>query len=157
MVIIVGIDPGLSGGWARFDATGLTAGRMPVRDGELDFGELYAVFRNADVVAVERPFAPKGREAGMMQAWRRVGQKEALAWAQNARVVLVDPKRWQSALDGWVAAPGEDTKDKSRAWVRERYGLALMVPPRCRKEHDGIADAVCIASWARQTIGRTTA
>jgi hypothetical protein len=151
-VVIVGVDPGMSGGLARFDGTDVVCWRMPVAAERLDFARLADVLRGADLVAVETPFAPRGRERGAMQSWRRFGQLEALAWLVNATVLEVTPTRWQSALAGWAREPGEDTKDAARRWVRQRYGSALMLPGRCKTEHDGIADAVCIGSWAAQVV-----
>jgi hypothetical protein len=41
-----------------------------------------------------------------------------------------------------------DTKAASVAYVREHFPGVDLVPPRSKKPHDGLADAVCIAAWA---------
>lgn len=41
-----------------------------------------------------------------------------------------------------------DTKAASIAYATEHHPEINLVPPRCRTPHDGLADAICIASWA---------
>lgn len=159
--LILGVDSGLDGAFAWLHE-GRIAGTRPTRhmlDAErrLDF----AVIRDSTqlintkhpgvprLAAIEEPFAPKGRERGVMGSWRRFGQLEALLWFLEYEVIGVQARRWQSAL-GLTG----DTKAASIAYAREHYPEVNLIPPRAKKEHDGLADAVCIAVWASKQLNK---
>ena len=72
---------------------------------------------------------------------RREGQKRADAIA----ALLVT--RADCAVST-KSALSHDTKAASIAWATEHYPEVNLVLPRCRVAHDGLADAICIASWA---------
>lgn len=182
--LILGVDSGLDGAfcWMR---GGVVIGTMRTKkllDSErrLDFGPIRDWCRlieakclSAPVVAfIEEPFAPKGREKGVMQSWRRFGQLEALLWTLGYHVETVQASRWKPALhltsskvradavEACSAAyPGvkiDPKKAPAIAYVREHHPGFNLIPPGAEKPHDGLADAVCIAAWASKQLSKET-
>ena len=160
--LILGIDSGLDGAFAWHHG-GRILGHLATRkllDSErrLDFGAIreWCQLVNAKVPGspraafLEEPFAPKGREFGVMGSWRRFGQLEALLWTLEYEVIGVQSRRWQSAL-GFKG----DTKAASLAYVRANFPDLNLIPPRARNPHDGLADAVCIAVWGSTQVKET--
>ena len=161
--LILGVDSGLDGAFAWLHK-GRIAGTRPTRhmldtEGRLNFAVirewtqlLNDKFPDAPrVAAIEEPFAPKGRERGVMGSWRRFGQLEALLWGLEYEVIGVQARRWQTAL-----GLAGDTKTASLAYVSQRHPEVNLVPPRAKKPHDGLADAVCIATWASKQLSKET-
>jgi hypothetical protein len=160
--LVLGLDSGLDGAFA-WHYGGRILGQLATRqflDSErrLDFASIRewvqlmgAKLPDAPRAAfLEEPFAPKGRERGVMGSWRRFGQLEALLWTLEYEVIGVQSRRWQSAL----GIKG-DTKAASLAYVREHFPDINLIPPRAKKPHDGLADAVCIAVWGSRQIKET--
>jgi crossover junction endodeoxyribonuclease RuvC len=160
--LVLGIDSGLDGAFAWYHE-GRIVGQLATRklldaEGRLDFASIrgWCQLVNAKVpdapraAFIEEPFAPKGRERGVMGSWRRFGQLEALLWSLEYEVIGVQSRRWQSAL-GFKG----DTKAASLAYVREHFPDLNLIPPRARNPHDGLADAVCIAVWGSRQIKET--
>lgn len=160
--LILGIDSGLDGAFAWL-YEGRVLGTIRTKqllDSErrLDFGTIREWCQLLEgkcpgapvAVFMEEPFAPRGREMGVMGAWRRFGQLEALLWTLGYEVVGVQARRWQSAL-GFKG----DTKAASLAYVREHFPTLNLMPPRAKNPHDGLADAVCIAVWGSTQVKET--
>lgn len=174
--LILGVDSGLDGAfcWMRGGRIIGTLRTAKLLDSErrLDFGAirewcqlLEAKCPGAAVVAfIEEPFAPRGREKGVMQSWRRFGQLESLLWTLAYHVETVQASRWKPALHFTnakvradavatceAAYPGakiDPKKAPAIAYAREHFPGVELVPPRCKNPHDGLADALCIAAWA---------
>jgi hypothetical protein len=61
--------------------------------------------------------------------------------------VEVDPKKWKAAI---LAGTKRD-KDAAIEYAKRFYpSVSLRATPRCKTDHTGIADAVCLAEYARQ-------
>lgn len=163
--IVIGIDPGISGGisiiWLE---TGKIVGAvMPTikekGKNRLDslsiFGSLrvHSIRDVVRLVVIERVGSQP--TDGHMQAFKfgfNVGILHGIV--QGLALPLDDtvtPQRWQKAILGSFA-PGE-SKAASVAFCRRRWpGLSLLPTPRCTKPSDGIADAACIAEFARRQV-----
>ena len=237
--LVLGIDSGLDGAFA-WHCGGRIIGQLATRqflDSErrLDFASIRewcqlvnAKVSNASRAAfLEEPFAPKGRERGVMGSWRRFGQLEALLWSLEYEVIGVRAQTWQADVldlarfatpvtqeckprlaEGWrlrkstrnghrvwllsndkgtwtypmgafgigretllktvtfndetsgavtmlKTVTSHDTKAASIYYVREHFPDINLVPPRAKKPHDGLADAVCIAVWGSRQIKET--
>jgi hypothetical protein len=162
--LVLGIDSGLDGAFAWFYG-GRIVHTHPTRhlldgEGRLDFHlirkwcqviDVKRILDEPRLAVIEEPFAPKGRERGVMGSWRRFGQLEALLWSLEYEVIGVQARRWQTAL-GFKG----DTKAASLAYVRKHHPEVNLIPPRARNPHDGLADAVCIAVWGSRQIKETT-
>jgi len=160
--LVLGIDSGLDGAFAWYHGGRVVDSRFTrhLLDAErrIDFAAVRYACQVVDgqcpdarrVAVLEEPFAPKGREFGVMGSWRRFGQLESLLWTLEYEVIGVQSRRWQSAL-GFKG----DTKAASLAYVRANFPDVNLIPPRARNPHDGLADAVCIAVWGSTQVKET--
>lgn len=182
--LILAVDSGLDGAfvWMR---GGRAIGAIRTKklldpERRLDFRAirewcqlLEAKHPGANVVAfIEEPFAPKGREKGVMQSWRRFGQLEALLWTLAYHVETVQASRWKPALHLTnakvradavatceAAYPGvkiDPKKAPAIAYIREHHPEINLVSPGAEKPHDGTADAGCIAVWGTKQLNKET-
>lgn len=64
---------------------------------------------------------------------------------------IVSPRKWQS--DMFVGINRNDTKAASALVAqRLRPDVDWRASPRCRKPHDGLTDAFCIAEYGRRRM-----
>ena len=112
-------------------------------------------------VRTERPCKPRLAEGWTLKATVISG---APAWSlrHGGDVSIYNRREGQKRADAIAAlsvtradcavstksALSHDTKAASIAWATEHYPEVNLVLPRCRVAHDGLADAICIASWA---------
>ena len=67
-------------------------------------------------------------------------------------ILEVIPQTWKKViLEGT-----EKDKDAAIAYVENHHPDIDLIPRRCKKPHDGIADAVCLAAWGRITMGESS-
>lgn len=185
---VVGIDPGLSGGLACLSLDGVTIAvtPMPTLDGRrrtVDGAALARWLRMCPpvrlVVAEEpgqRPLSgtdadadARGQSRGPRSSgsfFRELGRIEGVLDALGLPLQLIAPRKWQDSILGPLpaSAKGHDARRKLRkaqsvAYATRRFPSAQLVLPRCRKPHDGLADALGIAEYARRLIaeGRASA
>lgn len=66
---------------------------------------------------------------------------------------LVTPRRWKSEV---LAGTAKD-KPAALAYAARRFPSVALVPPGKRTPHDGLADALCLAEFARRlAVGEST-
>ena len=158
MTLYVGIDPGLKGGLAILPGRTYVpkaAIPMPVLGGEVDGGFVsdwlkgYAGLVPAGdlMVCIEKVHSmPKQGVASTFKFGKGYGILCGVCSALHIPYVLVTPQAWKkSVLAGTVQG-----KDEAIAWVRAAHPEIELIQPRCHKPHDGCADAVCIAEFARR-------
>lgn len=160
MRLTVGIDPGLSGGVAALDGAGTVVGiwPMPVAGGEVHPAGLADLFRSLrcldshqDIgrVCLEKVAAmPKQGVSSTFTFGSGWGMVRGVCAALGIPVQLVPPTVWKKrVLLGF-------THDKAGAlqFCAGRWPTTDLVLPGCRKPHDGIADALCLAEYARNYI-----
>lgn len=147
-MIVVGIDPGLKGGYAILSNDGaLSASPLPVVGGDIAVREIMDeidVLGPPDLVVIERVHSMPAQGVKSTFTFgkgfgRLTGMVEGARWP----LLLVNPTTWKKVVLHGTA------KDKPAACahVRGRYPNVALIPPSCRVEHDGVADAVCIAEW----------
>lgn len=160
-MIFLGVDPGLSGALAWTGDDGSWAVPMPLNTGgkrrSIDVAALRVFIEDypPDLAVVEEvsPAPVRGRVQGglsMFSFGRGLGQIEGVLTALGVPYVLARPQTWKAAV-----LPGT-AKDKAAAvaFCRRRFPGVGLTPGRCRKPHDGIADALCLADYARRLQGR---
>lgn len=145
--MILGIDPGLKGGWAALDPLDQAAGPMPLA------GDLYDCAAFIDIaehvgtprlVVIERVGAmPKQGLSSTFKFGRGFGQLIGMCQALRWPFILVTPQAWKAKV---LAGTGHD-KEAAIAFCRSRYPGVPLVQPGCRVAHDGVADAVCLAHY----------
>lgn len=149
-MIIMGIDPGVSGALAYIGTRceSFYAQDLPVIAGDLSAGQLFEIVRkaNPDVCVVERVNAFPGQ--GVSSVWRfgrAYGAILAVLACASIKTELVTPTVWKKAM----GLPGKD-KEKARE-------LALRLFPnaepllRYKKDH-GKAEALLIAEYWRRKV-----
>lgn len=169
-MIVLTIDPGISGALAAVDHNGgARVVDMPVRArqtvggkrrNEVDPPALMRIVRDlvpADETAIVvmedmHAFVGGGERQGSMASQASLAATKAtictvLELAAHPVTQLVTPKRWQ-AFFGIANRPDDTTKKQSLRIARELYGRAF-----CPLEkHDGRADALLIARWALRNL-----
>lgn len=156
---VVGIDPGLSGGIAILEGGRLQCWPTPTRTAgpKRSFDErpmvdlLRSRRRTIRLLALEQVGARPGQGVtSMFRFGEGYGLWRGLLWALEIPHLLVRPQAWkQTVLTG-------TPKDKAAAvaWVQRHHPEAsLKATPRSRTPHDGMADAACLAEYARLYIG----
>ncbi len=157
MNLSLGIDPGLRGGIAALDATGTVVGAwpMPVAGGEVHAAGLADLLRSLrcmdslqDIgrVCLEKVAAmPKQGVSSTFSFGTGWGMVRGVCAALGVPVVLVPPTVWKKRV--LLGLP----HDKAGAvqFCTSRWPTTDLVLPGCRVPHDGIADALCLAAYAR--------
>ena len=148
-MIYIGIDPGLTGGIALIDGNRASAQPMPVAGGEVHAGAVAALLLawlngQRAQVAIERVGAMPGQGvSSMFKFGCGYGQVRGVCAALGLPVALVQPQAWKKRV---LSGLSHDKEGAARYCASRWPGLPLILP-RCRKPHDGMADALCIAAW----------
>jgi crossover junction endodeoxyribonuclease RuvC len=151
-MLTIGIDPGLRGGLAMIHGEKAEALPMPVKDREVDARELSRILHrwredkggDGVRVAIERVHAmPKQGVTSMFNFGCGYGMIRGVCAALRLPVCLVLPRAWKTDL--LTGLPHD--KDGAITYCTRRWPGVSLVPFRCRKPHDGLADALCIAAW----------
>ncbi len=157
MNLSLGIDPGLRGGIAALDPLGQVVGAwpMPVAGGEVHAAGLADLLRSLrcldslqDIgrVCLEKVAAmPKQGVSSTFCFGTGWGMVRGVCAALGIPVVLVPPTVWKKRV--LLGLP----HDKAGAvqFCTSRWPTTDLVLPGCRVPHDGIADALCLAAYAR--------
>jgi crossover junction endodeoxyribonuclease RuvC len=161
-MIVIGIDPGLSGAVALVDEGKLRwVEDMPVvptryknkSRNVLNMGSLNGLFRaaaiinGADCVSLEQISAMPGQGVTSMFRFGEVyGAIQALTAASYLPLHMVTPQKWKKHF-GLNKAKGVSRAKASQLWP-DKADLFKLV------KHDGRAEAALIAEYLRQTLGK---
>ena len=155
---VLGIDPGLDGALARIGPDGVEASVTPTiaagRGGRrgYDTGGMLALLeaRPIDLAVIEAVGPRPGQGvASMFSFGRGLGLIEGLLGGLRIPYQLVLPQAWKRSVLAGTA------RDKAAAIAfagRLFPSVPLRATPRCRVPHDGIADALCLAEYARRLL-----
>lgn len=158
-MLYLGFDPGKSGALATFWSGSGTAIAYPfeLAGGELDLQALAARIRTHRNVAhasggiiacVEKVGAMPGQGVvSMFSFGTSYGMIRGILTALEIRTELVTPQAWKKSV---LAGTTKD-KDAAIAYVRRAFPATGLIQPGCRVPHSGMADALCIAEYARRT------
>ncbi|GAA0567591.1 hypothetical protein ACFQH5_15765 [Halomonas salifodinae] len=151
--MIVGIDPGQTGGIAYIDdASGSShAMPMPVTGREIDGHELANALRGRSIrtVIIEKVHAmPKQGVSSTFKFGMGFGLVIGVCEALGISYRLVTPQAWKKVV---LAGTAKD-KDAAISFVRRAYPSVDLTPGRKRVPHDGMADALCLAEYGRQLM-----
>lgn len=147
-MMVLGIDPGLKGGYFLTDSrTPLIYNRTPVNGKEIDIGHIrdaVTIFGTPDRVIIEKVHAMPGNGVvSMFTFGDGYGQLKGMCKALDWPLYLVRPQQWKKdVLSG-------TKKDKAAAinCIKNLYPSVNLILPRCSVPHDGVADAACLAVW----------
>lgn len=155
MPIILGIDPGLSGGIAIANGSDVQTMSMPETDGDLfDYLNFWRSCASASnpprqaIAFVEKVNAgPRMGSSAAFKFGQNVGAIRMACLAAGVRLEYVSPQKWQKELGLIVKGRGlgqDDTakKNRNKARAQELY-------PGIKCTH-AIADALLIAEYGRR-------
>jgi len=144
-MIVIGIDPGQTGGIAIIrDGDVTCALPMPVTEKGLDAKAIRDVIHVADFVIMEKISAMPGQGVtGMFHFGVGYGMIQGIVITLGIPLRLVTPQAWKKEILAGT------TKDKSASidYCMRVYPSVNLIPIGHRKPHDGIADACCIAEY----------
>lgn len=149
---IIGIDGGVGGGIARL--RGSYAEAWPLEQWAKGLGVIVSA---GDLVVIEAASQVFGTARGPMRApfayvWS-VAHAAGYCEGLGATVHLVPAKRWQKMMHMGSMAEG---KARSIEVAKRLFPLvSLRASERCKKDHDGMADALLIAEYGRLMLNGT--
>lgn len=149
--VIIGIDPGKSGGIAIRHGNQAIVHPMPIAGKELDLSALADLISKAhpDVVVIEKVHSMPGQGVTSMFTFGcGYGAIQGITAALKLRTELVAPQTWKSS----VLKGTKKDKDAAIAYCRRAFPDVPLVLARCRKPHDGIADALCLSEYGIRTF-----
>jgi crossover junction endodeoxyribonuclease RuvC len=146
---LVAIDPGLSGAIAIRVGSTVTVQPLPLAGKLLDLAELANIIRQAQptLAIVEKVHAMPGQGVvSMFTFGHGYGAIQGILSTLGVPYELVTPQAWK----GVILAGTTKDKNASIAYCRRAFPSVSLVPSRCRKPHDGMADALCLLEFGRR-------
>lgn len=154
MTHILGIDPGLSGGWALINdkATLISCGNFPThivnKKERLDGVALGLILDMPfKTIAYVEAVSSRPRQAGQFQFGINTGMIHGILYAHNIPFKLVSPASWKAVI-GIKRAEDETKRDKKN---EARQRAASLYPNHAdkfkRAKDDGVAEALLIALY----------
>lgn len=150
-MMILAFDPGKSGGIAWGYDDQVFARPMPLAGKEIDFTEVASIVRVVmpQWIVIEKVGSMPGQGvASTFKFGMGYGALLGIAAGLNIPVELTTPQRWK----GKVLHGTAKDKDAAIAYCRRAFPVIELVQPRCRKPHDGIADALCLLEYGRREL-----
>lgn len=146
----VGVDPGLQGAYAVLASNGeASIHRMPLAGGQLDLPALareWASLAGAVFVLEKAQAMPKQGVTSSFTIGRNYGALQGILAALGIHYEEVRPTSWKPKI---LAGTKKD-KDAAIAYVSRAFPGVDLVFPGCRKQHDGAADALCLAVFGQR-------
>ncbi len=123
---------------------------MPVKDKIIDVSSVIEFIDtnvpDTPIVFMENVHAmPKQGVTSMFNFGKGFGQLIGMCQAMGWDLRMVTPQAWKKV----VLKDTSKDKDAAIAFVEDLGNGPNLVPPRCRRPHDGMADAVCICHYGR--------
>lgn len=145
-MIYIGIDPGKEGAMAVLWEGG--AVDVVTFSTEAYNAELNAVTRNDCRCCLERVNAMPGQGVtSMFKFGENYGFIQGLLTAYSIPYELVTPQKWKREFQ----VTGD--KNSSIAVCKRLFpGVSLRRTDRCKKDHDGMAEALLMAEYARRRL-----
>lgn len=122
---------------------------MPVAGKELDLGQIRDIVHQTQprLAVVEKVGSMPGQGvASTFKFGKGYGSILGILAALDVPTELVTPQRWK----GKVLAGTPKDKNAAIAYCRRVFPTVDLVLPNCRKPHDGMADALCLAEMGRR-------
>lgn len=149
-IIFVGIDPGQAGGVAVINTTGAVIDLTPMpasRKQVYDWLNTVTTPYMKKLVAVECVHSmPKQGVASTFKFGKGYGEVLGIVTALRFEIHEPTPQAWKKAM----LAGTDKTKDASIQVAENLFPTINLVQPRCRKAHDGVAEALLLAEYTRR-------
>lgn len=150
----IGVDPGAKGGIAVIRDDGSAELAPFTKENYLRVVSCH----KCGVAVVEKVHAmPSQGVTSMFSFGENFGWIQGLLFAFSIPCVLVPPQTWKRHF-GLIFPHGTDKNEIKRRSIekaRALFPLANLLPtPRCKKESDGMAEALLMAEYCRRTRDR---
>lgn len=144
--MIIGIDHGNDGGLCILTITGKLIMLIPMPT--LQVIRQIAQDFDASIWIEELSLHPKFSRTCVATMARNLGRLEGHFRAYQRRLTTVRPQEWQKVMydDPRLASLEGKKRSIAAAQILEP-GINLRASPRCKKPHDGMADAYLIAMY----------
>lgn len=143
----IGLDPGKSGGYAIICGNDLEA------HGDFDKAEIISLFHavahmpEGAVCCLEKVHAmPKQGSVSMFTFGEGYGWLKGVLDAYHIPFQEIPPQTWKKEFGL------NSDKVKSIEVCRQLFPKAELIPPNCRRPHDGIAEAILMAEYAKRKM-----
>ena len=148
-MIFIGIDPGQKGGIAILSNSMNKGVLMPLYGKEIDAAAILEYINEVQgerFVCVEKAQAmPKQGVVSMFKYGKGFGKILGVLESSRISHQLVTPQAWKKIV---LAGTNRD-KHAAIEFCQRMYPMIDLQPGKCRTPQDGIADAVCIAHFAK--------
>ena len=140
----VGIDPGANGGMAWISGDFISVLPFREKDRIVDQWRLWARYDSTLWIVLEHVHAmPKNGVAGMFKFGQNFGWWQGIVEAHGWGFTLVTPQKWQKHL-GCMTKGDKNVTKAFAAELVAKFGSSIRVTHT-------IADAICLAEYARRT------
>lgn len=166
MRVYVGLDPGMTGGLAAVSESGelLSVAAMPRVNGSTGPQDYHAIkewfvsvkkLGKVEAALEKISVRPGEGVKSTLTAGTNWGFLKGMLVAIGARYIEPTPQSWKKTLGLPKRSGKERKKGKEDAVVlaTQLFPGINLTPGRKRVPHDGMADAVLIAEYARRTLG----
>lgn len=147
--LFIGIDPGKSGGIAYIDTEQGFAGTEPYSDKALiDLCSSASRESQSVMCCLEKVGAMPGQGVvSMFNFGQSVGYIKGVLESFRIPYQEVTPQKWKREFSL------TSDKAKSAEVCRKLFpDVSLLATPRCKKPHDGMAEALLMAEYARRKL-----
>lgn len=143
----LGIDPGAKGGFALLHDTTLEFAYDFDKGKFLDIVTTLAKEQEATRCCLERVHAmPNQGSVSMFSFGESYGWLRGVLEACEVSYQTVEPRKWKAEFGL------NSDKNKSIEVAKQLFPSIQLIPPGCRKPHDGIAESAILAEYARRKL-----
>ena len=143
----IGIDPGMKGGVAILNDKGLEE-YFPMPDTRKQLCDALRRYEEHNVTCVVEKVGvmPKQGISSSGKFMKGYGEILGVCTALGFKILEPTPQAWKKVM----LAGTDKSKDASINRCENLFPSANLILPRCRKAHDGIAEAILMAEYGRQ-------
>ena len=146
--LYIGIDPGKKGGIAYIDAAGGVCRTVPYSDNELIELCRFAACDLTAVCCLEKVGAMPGQGVvSMFSFGQSVGYIKGVLESFGIPYQEITPQKWKREF-GLTSDKAKSAEVCGRLFP----SASLLATPKCRKPHDGMAEALLMAEYARRKL-----
>jgi crossover junction endodeoxyribonuclease RuvC len=149
MKMYIGVDPGNDGGISLLSADGKVKFRTKMPDtvkGITDlFTQWYETFDDLAMIVEKAQAMPKQGVTSAFNYGKGFGVFETIAAILDIPYHDPRPAKWKKEM-----GLNADKINSIKLCKRLFPAVNLLASDRCRKDHDGIAEAILLAEWGRR-------
>ena len=146
-MIYIGIDPGKSGAYAILYPNGIVVKPMAKGDFDEAMREV-AAHEEPKIACVELVGAMPGQGVtSMFNFGKSFGYIEGVLQALQIPYQLISPRTWKKEF-----RLNSDKENSIEVCKKLFPQVNLLATPRCKNEHDGIAEALLMAEFTRRNL-----